>query len=172
MATHGERNESCVWLRRGDEGVRAVIFSKKLQEPVMASEHWEHFRHEADIGVRGFGPTKEAAFAQAALATTAVIAEPASVKAHESVSVACAASDDELLLADWLNALVHEIAVRKMLFSRFEVQIKDHHLTAKMWGEKVDVARHEPAVEIKGATYTELRVQHDNGWIAQCVVDV
>lgn len=23
-------------------------------------EHWEHFRHEADIGVRGFGPTKDA----------------------------------------------------------------------------------------------------------------
>jgi SHS2 domain-containing protein len=38
----------------------------------------------------------------------------------------------------------------------------------------VDVARHQPAVEIKGATYTELKVgRTDNGlWFAQCVVDV
>ena len=35
-------------------------------------------------------------------------------------------------------------------------------------------ARHEPAVEIKGATYTALRVerQKDDTWLAQCVVDV
>lgn len=37
----------------------------------------------------------------------------------------------------------------------------------------MDVARHEPAMEIKGVTYTELRVRPtDHGdWVAQCVVD-
>ena len=33
---------------------------------------WEHFAHGADIGVRGIGPTKEAAFEQIALALTGV----------------------------------------------------------------------------------------------------
>jgi tRNA nucleotidyltransferase (CCA-adding enzyme) len=28
--------------------------------------NWEHFPHEADMGVRGIGPTKEAAFEGAA----------------------------------------------------------------------------------------------------------
>jgi tRNA nucleotidyltransferase (CCA-adding enzyme) len=37
----------------------------------------------------------------------------------------------------------------------------------------VDAARHHPAVEIKGATYTALRVAPvDDGWLAQTVVDV
>jgi SHS2 domain-containing protein len=38
----------------------------------------------------------------------------------------------------------------------------------------VDVARHQPAVEVKGATFTELKVRRtDQGeWLAQCVVDV
>lgn len=40
---------------------------------------WEHFRHEADIGVRGLGATREAAFEQAALALTAVLTDPARV---------------------------------------------------------------------------------------------
>lgn len=53
--------------------------------------HWEHFEHAADIGVRGIGETAAAAFEQAALAMTAVIADPASVSAREPVSVHCEA---------------------------------------------------------------------------------
>jgi len=34
---------------------------------------WEHFPHEADIGVRGFGATPAEAFEQAALALTAAV---------------------------------------------------------------------------------------------------
>jgi SHS2 domain-containing protein len=29
---------------------------------------WELFAHDADVGVRGFGPTREAAFEQGAIA--------------------------------------------------------------------------------------------------------
>ena len=44
----------------------------------MISERWEHFDHGADIGVRDFGPTKAAAFVQAAMAMalTAAKLEP------------------------------------------------------------------------------------------------
>lgn len=148
-----------------------------LQQPEAMQRGWEHFYHGADIGVRGFGATMEESFAQAALATIAVIASPDSIAAQTPVSATCDAPDDELLLVEWLNAVIYEIACRKMLFSRFQVQLdakNSHHLEATMWGEKVDVARHQPAVEIKGATYTELRVRPDGagGWIAQCVVDV
>ena len=34
---------------------------------------WEHFPHDADVGVRGFGATAAEAFEQAALALTAVV---------------------------------------------------------------------------------------------------
>jgi tRNA nucleotidyltransferase (CCA-adding enzyme) len=134
---------------------------------------WEHFAHEADMGVRGRGPTLAQAFEQAALAMTAVITDPERVEAREKVLIQCEAPDNELLLVDWLNAIVYEMATRKMLFSRYEARLDDHRLTATAWGEKTDVARHTPAVEVKGATYTALRVAKENGeWIAQTVVDV
>ena len=135
---------------------------------------WEHFPHEADIGVRGIGPTKEAAFEGAGLALTAVITDLASVTPLEAVAIACQAPDDELLLVDWLNALVYEMATRKMLFSRFAMRFNDHSVHATAWGEPIEVARHQPAVEVKGATYTALSVKRDEQgrWIAQCVVDV
>ena len=140
----------------------------------MSNGRWEHFPHEADMGVRGIGGSLGQAFEQAALAMTAVITDPAKVAATDRVEIACRAPDDELLLVDWLNALIYEMATRKWLFSRFEVHIKEHQLVASVWGEPMNAAKHQPTVEIKGATYTALRVaQETNGaWVAQCVVDV
>lgn len=135
---------------------------------------WELFAHDADIGVRGFGATREAAFEGAAKALTAVLTDPGRVRAHQAVEITCEAPDDELLLADWLNALVYEMATRGMLFGRFKVRIDGRELHGEAWGERIDATRHSPATEVKGATYTELRVakQEDGRWVAQCVVDV
>jgi SHS2 domain-containing protein len=139
----------------------------------MSNARWEHFEHDADMGVRGVGRTREEAFEQAALALTAVITDPANVRAVEPVAIEASAPDDEMLLVDWLNALIYEMATRRLLFARFEVRITDHHLNAQAWGEPVVGSRHQPAVEVKGATYTALRVAHEGGvWTAQCVVDV
>lgn len=137
-------------------------------------ERWEHFSHAADIGVRGFGPSTEAAFEQVALAAIAVMVDLATVSGTERITVDCEAPTDELLLVDWLNAVVFEIATRKMLFARFKITMDGQRLHAELWGEKIDVDRHEPCVEIKGATCTEARVFQDDskGWVAQCVVDV
>ncbi len=79
-----------------------------------------------------------------------------------------------MLFVDWLNALVYEMAVRNMLFSRFEIRIEGERLSATASGEPVDVTRHRPAVEVKGASYTQLRVYRDEAerWVAQTVVDI
>ena len=135
--------------------------------------HWEHYPHQADMGVRGFGATEAEAFEQAALALTAVITDPAAVAPSDAVAIHCEGPDHELLFAEWLNSLIYEMATRRMLFSRFAVRLDGTRLSAEAWGEGIDAARHHPAVEIKGATYTTLRVaREDGGWVAQTVVDV
>jgi tRNA nucleotidyltransferase (CCA-adding enzyme) len=140
----------------------------------MSGTYWEHFPHQADMGIRGVGPTRERAFEEAALAMTAIVTNPENVAEDSAVTISCEAPDDELLLVDWLNALIFEMASRHMLFSRFEVKLDGQNLNGTAWGETVDPEKHQPAVEIKGATYTELKVaQRDHGdWLAQCVVDV
>lgn len=137
-------------------------------------QHAEHFPHDADIGVRGIGPTREAAFEQAALALTSIVTAPDRISPRQSIDIACNAPNDRLLLVDWLNALIYEMATRRLLFGRFDVAIRDHRLEGRAWGEAIDGARHRPAVEPKGATYTALKVEPtpDGQWIAQCVVDV
>ena len=140
----------------------------------MSGAHWEHFAHEADVGVRGIGPTREAAFEQGALALMHAIGDPTRVEVREVVDIVCEAPDDALLFVDWLNTLVFEVATRGMLFARFQVRIQGQRLVGRAWGEPIDPARHEVAVEVKGATYTDLKVARrpGGGWLAQCVVDV
>lgn len=134
---------------------------------------WDHFRHGADIGLSGTGADKAGAFEAIALALTAVVTDPDNVAARETITLRCQAPSDEVLLVDWLNALIYEMAVRKMLFCRFEVTIEDGELSAEVSGEPVDVSKHHPAVEVKGATYTALAVERtDERWLVRCVVDV
>jgi SHS2 domain-containing protein len=134
---------------------------------------WEHFPHGADAGVRGFGPTVAQAFEQAALALTAIVTD-ARISEQNAVAVRCEAPDIEQLLVEWLNAIIYEMAVRNMVFGRFQVSLSDTRLDGTMWGEPIDQKKHAPACEPKGATYTMLRVAKDAGgtWSAGCVVDV
>lgn len=134
---------------------------------------WEHFSHPADVGIRGVADTLERAFAETAYALMAVMCDPGTIRPLEAVDIRCEAPDVELLLAEWLNSLIYEMDVRKMLFSRFEVSITGLQLTAKIRGEKIDPRRHQTSVEVKAATYMELKVYKNNNlWTAQCVVDV
>ena len=141
---------------------------------VKNGNNWEHFSHKADMGIRGVGRKKADAFEQAALAMTAVITEPEKIEPKYKIQVSCKADDDEILFVDWLNKIIYEMDSRKMLFSRFEVKIDNGNLTATAWGEEIDSQKHRPAVEVKAATYSELRVYKDKNenWIAQCIVDV
>jgi SHS2 domain-containing protein len=143
-------------------------------EAAMETSGWEHLEHGADIGVRGYGASLAEAFTQAALAMSAIVTDLDRIDAVESVDVACEAAEFDLLLVDWLNEIVYQMATRNMLFGRYDLRIEDHRLRARLYGETVDPGRHQPAVEIKGATFTELAVYRSDAgnWVAQCIVDV
>lgn len=135
--------------------------------------NYETFEHEADIGIRGFGSNIGEAFENAALAMYSVMVKIEAIKPLEQKEVAVSAPDGELLLVEWLNALLSLSDIERMVFSRFEVRIEGTSLTARAWGERLDRIRHEPNVEVKGATYHMLKVNKSGDrYVAQCVVDV
>ena len=140
----------------------------------MIVKRWEHYPHQADIGLRGRGATKAEAFEQASLALTAAVADLETIEPSVPFEIVCSAEDDEALLAEWLNRLIFEMSTRRMLFSRFDLFVGDRRLKARVWGEAIDPGKHQPAVEVKAVTYCDLAVRQmaDGSWIAQCVVDV
>ena len=134
---------------------------------------WQHFPHGADVGVRGIGRSLAEAFAEAARAMTAASVDLDTVELGRSVEIVCSGTDAEDLLYAWLNAVIYEMAIRRMVFGRFDVAIEGGTVRAVAWGETLLPERHQPAVEIKGATFTGLNVRREgDDWIAECVVDV
>lgn len=137
---------------------------------------WEHFDDELRTGVRGFGSTAAEAFEQVAIAFTATMADPGRVGAWDAVELRCQAQDLEKLLAAWLALLADYAASRQMLFSRFQVRIDGTQLSAKAWGENMDL-RHRgfPRLAEHPSRSTEaplLRVgRHADGWVAQASVE-
>jgi len=117
-----------------------------------------------------------ASFEQAALAMVAVISDLNSIRSDTIVEIRCEAPNFELLFVDWLNSIVFEMATRNMLFSEFHVTFEGDapRLTGWARGESIHPARHAPAAEVKGATFSELEVARsaDGRWQAQCIVDV
>ncbi len=140
----------------------------------MLGKYWENYVHDSDIGVRGIGASIEEAFEQAATALTAIITNPLNVDHLEELDIACDAPDQDLLLVEWLDAIIHQMFTRNMLFSRFAVKITENQLQAHLWGEALNLHKHHPAVEIKGVTCLDLHVLEDETgtWLAQCVVKV
>lgn len=135
--------------------------------------NYETFEHEADIGIRGTGANIGEAFANAALALYSVIVNVSRVEQKEKRSLTVSAPDLELLLVEWLNSLLSLSDIERVVFSKFEVQITGTTLAGSAWGEKLDKKRHEPGVEVKGATYHMLSVKNEaDNYTAQCVVDV
>jgi SHS2 domain-containing protein len=134
---------------------------------------FETFEHESDIGIRGFGGSMNEAFENAAVALYSVMVNIDAVNPVEKRTVTVSAPDRELLLVEWLNALLATSDIERMVFSKFEVEMEGTTLTGVAWGETLDRDRHEAKVEVKGATYHLLSVTEQDGkHTAQCVVDV
>ncbi|HEY7912070.1 MAG TPA: archease [Blastocatellia bacterium] len=140
----------------------------------MVNKYWNNFIDEFDVGVRGVGSSLEEAFEEAAVALTAIMTDPEKVELKEEVAITCEAPDLKLLLVEWLNALIRQTATRKMLFSRFDVELDGLRLRATARGEVMDAQKHELGMEPKKATTNDLMVGEgkDGEWIAQCAVDL
>jgi SHS2 domain-containing protein len=132
------------------------------------AEGFGYFEHGADIGVVGRGESVESAFAQAAAATFAIMAEPPSVQ----VEVEFDEDDVELALPRWLNALLAAARENGIVLGRFALRRDGAHWHGSGRGEPWS-ERHARGTEVKGATLTALAVREaDGGWEARCVVDV
>lgn len=138
---------------------------------------FEYLEHTADVALRGIGKTPEEAFVEAARAVSNLMVNLDAIEPRESVRIERTAATLDLLLVEWLAALLAETGLGGLFFSRFRVSIGPdgggYRLDGDAWGERLDRARHVAKVEVKGISYLGLRVAWEKDrWVAECVVDV
>ena len=138
---------------------------------------YKFFDHQADIGIIGIGKSYEQAFQEGAKAMFEVMCDLKTVKSAKSISVDAIAKDRAELFIEWLNELLAQKDIVDMLFNSFKVSItktkNGYKLAGVAKGETLNQKKHRLKVEVKAASYSQLKVWKDkNLYKAQCVVDV
>lgn len=138
---------------------------------------FEIFPHKADVGIRGIGRTLDEAFCEAAKAMFSVMADLEQFKPIGEIRLKLSAETLDELFVSWLNELLSEASLAKSIFCDFDVKINKaksgFELVGIARGEAIDKKKHKLKTEVKGATYSGLKVgKENNQFVAQCIVDV
>jgi SHS2 domain-containing protein len=138
-------------------------------------ERFETFEHTADIGLRSFGKNLEECFENAAYGMFSIMYRRLDrVKPKEEFMIECSGYDIESLFVEWLNSLLSKSDLEEAVFCEFKVNIdiKEFKIRAVIKGERIS-KKFEPAIEVKAATYSNLKVEKVNDvYIAQCILDI
>jgi len=125
---------------------------------------WEHFDVEADVGVRAWGGTRAAAFAQAALGVLALIVEPSSVARRDSRAVRAQGETPETLLAAWIDECLYVHEIEGFVAADVEVdECTDTVVHGRLVGEPIDPSRHHLGTVVKAATLHRISVASSGG---------
>jgi SHS2 domain-containing protein len=144
------------------------------------AQPFETFEHGADIGIRGYGETPEAALSNLLKALSNLMVEnPDFLKRAplQSYPVEVQADFPDELLVVFVNQVLSLSALEGVLLYEFkgEVSLEDErcYLKGEVSGIPLDTEVYGYGVEVKGATFTLASfTQVNHHYVAQCVVDV
>ena len=130
--------------------------------------------HTADIGVTAYGKDPAELLANAACGMLSLIVEPQTVNSTLTAKIELTERDDVTLLVEWLNTLLYELDVNRLLFREFDIVISgETKLSAVCRGERLDLAKHRLIHEVKAATYHNLNITREKGiYTATIIFDI
>lgn len=130
--------------------------------------------HTADIGITAYGKDFGELMANAAYGLLTLIVEPETVNSTITRKIELEERDDIALLVEWLNTLLYELDVNRLLFKEFDIVVSgETRLSAVCRGEKLDRARHSLKREVKAATYHNLSIIKEKGiYSASIIFDI
>ncbi len=136
-------------------------------------KEFEIIDHTADIGIRAYGADIKQVFQRSAKALFSLITDLDKVAEVLYRDIELAAPDRESLLVAWLNELIYLFDAEQILFRRFDISRLDGTgIKARIYGERVNKAKHELIRGVKAATYHMLKIEKSNGYIAQVLFDI
>ena len=133
---------------------------------------FEELEHTADIRIRVRGATLEDLFSEAARALMAIIYKnisPGNIRRHIEVD----ADDTPSLIREFLSEILFVSEVEEMVITGADIHIAGNHLTANLTGEPFSTMKHCGGREVKGISYSDLTIRHEeDSYILEVIFDV
>ena len=139
---------------------------------------YEYLEHQADIGIRAWGPDYPEAVADAIRALAALMVEPQGVETKQEFEASAQAESRDLLAIELLNEVLSLLGLSNLALADVgpvEVTGKEGSWRAQVAfrGEPIDPDRHSLGTEVKAATYSGLRLTEEpNRTTLQCLLDI
>jgi len=139
------------------------------------------FDHTADAGLNIRGDSCEEVFEYAALGMCSLIVDPDTVERKQEIEINISSYSLEELFFQWLKEVLYQINSTGMVFSSLRLKIdefsgikgKMYYISAFLYGEKLDIERHEVCNEIKAVTRHILRLKGEKkDWKATVIFDL
>ncbi len=133
--------------------------------------------HTADVLFTARAPTIEQLFEQCALAVEDTQVNVAFVKPKREITITARNSTLEKLLFDFLDDLLYYKDAESLIFSKFNVTIKEENneffMTCKAYGDILDHIKHQAKVDVKAITMHMFEVKKtEQGWKAKVLLDI
>ena len=129
-------------------------------------KRYEFLEHTADVRVRIYGVTSEELFENAAFALFSLLTDYKPQRIKER-TLTLDAEIQEDLLVHWLNELITLFFTYKFLPAQYSLKIEEKPSTkvlqAVVSGEDFDPYKNKINMEIKAATYHEVKIEKDKG---------
>lgn len=133
---------------------------------------YEYFEHTADVGIRAWGPTLDAAFEEAARGLVAQMVDPSKAEPVGEARLEVDADSIERLLYAFLDEILYTVQTKLDVVSEVAVKIDGTRLVATIKGEAYDAQRHGHIHEVKAITFHDLAVRRDPTPEVRVIVDI
>ncbi|MFN3551388.1 MAG: archease [Endomicrobiia bacterium] len=131
----------------------------------MIEKKFDFIDHTADIGIRVYGKTLEELFVNSALGMYNVICEKfKKISPKQKYKNTLKAPDNETLIVSFLNDLLYQTFVNKLLFCEFEIKSfkSDISVTYICYGEEYNKNKHGHLIELKSATFHKIKIKKNS----------
>lgn len=123
---------------------------------------FEFFEHTADVGIRAWGPTMDAAFAEAARGLVANMIDTSQAREVGEARLEVEAETLERLLFRFLEEVLFLFETERWVITSADVALTgETRLVATLRGEAYEAARHGHVHEIKAITFHGLAIRRD-----------
>ena len=120
--------------------------------------HYRYLNHTADLGIEVSGKTLKDLFINTAKAIfeTQISGK---IEIKERIDFEIKSESLEDLFMDWCRELLYNFSVKGFIPKAYDISIKDHKLCARLKGDLFNVKRHKIKLEVKNATYHNLKIE-------------
>ena len=155
------------------QGIATII----KQQDLVNNMKYKFFDHTADVLFEAYGKTLSELFTNSALALQEIQVDPKTVSPKKKKTFILEDAALDMLLFNFLQELVFLKDADEMVFSKFNVKVKQTKATysvhAICHGEKISLKKHTLNVDAKAITLHQFEVKKTKaGWKARVIVDI